>query len=85
MILNRVSYIHYPLQFRKGKRATIQALINLGSKVNAMTPAYAKQLGFQVQRTDIRAQKIDGSLLKTLRMVSAGFQVEDKLGRARFF
>ena len=57
----------------------------MGSKVNAMTLAYAKQLGFQVQKTDIGAQKIDGSLLQTFGMVIAGFQVEDKLDRAQFF
>ena len=50
-----------------------------------MTPAYAKQLGFQTQKTDIGAQKIDGSLLATYGMVIAAFQVIDKLGRARFF
>ena len=85
MILVQVPCIHYPMQFRKDKGATIQALINSDSKVNAMTPAYAKQLGFQVWRTDVRTQKIDGSLLQTFRMVIVGFQVEDKLGRAQFF
>ena len=32
------------MQFWKDKGTTIQALIDVGSKVNAMTPAYAKQL-----------------------------------------
>ena len=50
-----------------------------------MTPAYASRLGLRVQRTNIGAQKIDGSTLKTFGMVLASFQVEDKLGRARFF
>ena len=50
-----------------------------------MTPAYAKKLGFQTQRTDVGAQKIDGSSLDTFEMVIADFQVIDKLGRARFF
>ena len=50
-----------------------------------MTPAYASKLGLQVHRTNIEAQKIDGSTLKTFGMVLASFQVEDKLGRARFF
>ena len=50
-----------------------------------MTPAYAKQLGLQVQKTYVRAQKIDGSLLQTFGMVIAGFQVEDKLSKAQFF
>ena len=85
VILDRVPCIHYPVQFRKNKGATIRALINLDSKVNAMAPAYAKQLGPQVRKTDVGAQKIDNSSLWTFRMVIAGLQVEDKLGRARFF
>ena len=85
VILDRVPCIHYPVQFRKDKGATIRALIDLGSKFNAMTPAYAKQLGLQVRKTDVGAQKIDGSSLRTFGMVIAGFQVEDKLGRAQSF
>ena len=86
VVLDRVPCIHYPVQFRKDKEgATIRALIDSGSEVNAMTPAYAKQLGLQTRRTDIRAQKIDGSLLATYGMVIAAFQVKDKFGRAQFF
>ena len=85
MILDRVPCIHYQVQFQKDKEVIIQALIDLGSKVNAMTPAYAKQLGLQVRKTDVRAQKINGSLLRTFGMVIAGFQIEDKLGKTRFF
>ena len=47
VILGRVPCIHYPVQFQKDKEI-IKALIDSGSKVNAMTPAYAKQLGLQV-------------------------------------
>lgn len=85
VILSRVRYIHFPVQFWKDKGATIQVLIDSGSKVNAMTLAYAKQLGFQAWKTDVGAQKIDGSLLRTFGMVIVGLQVEDKLGRTRFF
>ena len=85
VVLDRVPCIHYPVQFRKDKEgATIRALIDSGSEVNAMTPAYAKQLGLRTRRTDVGAQKIDGSLLATYGMVIAAFQVKDKLGRARF-
>ena len=65
IILDWEPCIYYPVQFRKDKKATIRALIDLDSKVNAMTPAYAKQLGLHVQKTDVGAQKIDGSLLRT--------------------
>ena len=76
VILCQVLCIHYPVQFRKDK-ATIKALIDLGNEVNAMTPVYAKQLGLRVWKTDDGAQKIDGSLLRTFRMVIVGFQVEN--------
>ena len=84
VILNRVSYIYYLAQFRKNKRATIWALINSHSKVNAITPAYTKKLGFQTRKTDVGAQKIDGSSLDTFKMVIPAFQVMDKLSRAWF-
>ena len=85
IVLDRVPCIHYLVQFQKDKGATIPALIVSGSEVNAMTPVYAKQLGLQIRKTDVGAQKIDGSSLQTFGMVIAGFQIEDKLGRARFF
>ena len=37
------------------------------------------------RKTNVRAQKIDGSALETFGMVIADFQVEDKGGRLRFF
>ena len=82
--LERVPYIHYLLRFRKDT-AGVRALVDLGSEVNAMTPVYSAKLGLQVRKTDIGAQKIDGFTLKTFGMVLADFQVEDKLGRVRFF
>ena len=86
VVLDRVSCIHYSVQSRKDKeKATIWVLINSGSEVNAMTPAYAKQLGFQTRETDVGAEKIDGSLLADCGMVIAPFQVKNKLDRARFF
>ena len=50
-----------------------------------MSPAYAKRLGLKTRKTNVRAQKINGSTLKTFGMVIADFQVEDKGGRPRFF
>ena len=41
VILDRVPCIHYPVQFQKDKEV-IKALIDSASKVNAMTPTYAK-------------------------------------------
>ena len=86
VVLDWVPCIHYLVQFRKNKEGeTIWALIDFGSEVNVMTPAYAKQLGLRTQKTDVGAQKIDGSLLTTYGIVIAGFQIKDKLNRARFF
>ena len=85
IVLDRVLCIYYLVQFRKNKEATIWALIDWTSKVNAMTPAYAKQLGLYVQKIDVGAQKIDCSLLRTFGIVLAGFQIEDKLSRVQFF
>ena len=72
VILDRVFCIYYPKQFRKDKEA-IRGLINLGNEVNTMTPAYTKKLGLWTQKTNIRAQKIDKSLLETYEMVIAAF------------
>ena len=50
-----------------------------------MSPAYAKKFGLKTWKTNVGAQKIDGSALETFGMVIADFQVEDKDGRSRFF
>ena len=50
-----------------------------------MSPAYAKRLGLKTRKTNVGAQKIDGSALETFGMVIANFQVENKSGRPRFF
>lgn len=60
--LECVPYIYYLVRFQKDQVDT-KALIDLGSEVNAMHPAYAKKIGLSVQRTDVGAQKIDGSAL----------------------
>ena len=50
-----------------------------------MNPNYTQKLRFKIQRTNIRAQKIDGSTLEIFEMVIADFQVENKAKRSRFF
>lgn len=54
VILDRVSYIYYTMQFQKNKEI-IKALINFESKVNRMTPVHTKQLGHQTSKTDVGA------------------------------
>ena len=45
--LEHVSYIHYPIQFKKNK-TQVQALVGSGSEVNAMHSFFAKQLGLLI-------------------------------------
>ena len=80
--LQKVLCVYYPIRFKKKE---VQALINLGSEVNTMTPAYTAKLGLKVQKTNIGAQKIDSSTLDTFKIVLADFQVENKLSRSLFF
>ena len=81
-VVVRVPCIHYPVQFQEEQ---VRALFDSGSKVNAINPNYARKLGLKIRRTNIGAQKIDGSALETFGMVIADFQVEDKASRPRFF
>lgn len=62
VVLKKVLYIHYLLQFRKNKKNKMQALINLNSKINIITPIYIVKLGLKIRRTNIGAQKINGSI-----------------------
>ena len=50
-----------------------------------MHPFFAKQLGLPIRPTNIGAQKIDGTMLDTHRMVVVAFSVEDKVNWVRFF
>ena len=50
-----------------------------------MNPTYAEKLGLKTWKTNVGAQKIDGSALETFGIVIADFQVEDKGDRPRFF
>ena len=81
-VVIRMPCIHYPVQFQEEQ---IRALLNSGSEVNAMNPDYAQKLGLKIRKTNVGAQKIDGSTLETFGMVIADFQIEDKASRPRFF
>ena len=61
------------------------ALFDSGSEVNAVHPAFTKELGLPIRPTDVGVQKIDGTTPKTYKMVVAAFSVEDKANRVRFF
>ncbi len=50
-----------------------------------MIPADVTKLGLNAQKTNVGAQKIDGSLLETYGIVSASFLLQDNLGKVQFF
>ena len=83
-MLKKISCIDYPVVFQEDQKQ-IRVLLNSGSKVNTMSPIYIKKLGLKTWKTNIGAQKIDGSILKTFKIVITDFQVENKVGRLRFF
>ena len=74
--------IHYPVRFQEEQ---VKALFNSSSEVNVMNPDFARKLGLKVWKTNVGAQKIDGSALETFGMVIADFQMKDKASRPRFF
>ena len=79
-----VPCIRYPITFRK-KSVPVSALLDSGSEVNAIHPTFARELGLPIRTTDVRAQKIDGTMLDTFGMVVAAFSVTDKANQVRFF
>ena len=60
-------------------------MLNRSSKVNTINPDFARKLDLKVRKTNIVAQKIDGSALKTFKMMITDLYVEDKVGKPRFF
>ena len=83
--LERVLCIHYLVQLKDTDKTPVQALIDSGSKVNAIHPFFVKQLCLPIKPTDVGAQKIDGTTLDTHGMIVAAFSVVDKTNRIRFF
>ena len=84
-VLDRVPCLCYHVQFQKDKSKDVLALLDSGSEVNAITLAYATQLGLEVRRTNVGTQKIDKFSLATYSMVIVAFQVLDKLTCFWFF
>ena len=89
VVLKKIPCIYYPVRLQEDQgqedQEQVRALLDSGSKVNAISPAYAKRLGFKTRKTDVGAQKIDGYALETFGMVIADFQVENKGDRPKFF
>ena len=80
--LVQVLCIRYPINF--GKKS-VSALFDLGSEVNAVYPAFAKELGLSIRSINFKAQKIDGTTIDIFGIVVVAFLVMDKANRVRFF
>ena len=78
-----VPCIQYPITFWK-KSVPMLVLLDLGSKVNAIYPTFAKELGLSIRLTDVRVQKINNTTLDTFGIIVAAFSVMDKTNRVRF-
>ncbi len=55
------------------------------SEINAMSQAFAHQLGLKIRKTNIGAQNIDGTTLETYTMIVSIFSMSDKDDREMFF
>ncbi len=60
-------------------------MLDSGSEVNAISQAFAQQLGLKIRKTNVEVQKIDGTTLETYGMVPSTFSVLNKDGKERFF
>ena len=78
----RMPCIYYLVWFEEEQ---IKALLDSGSEINVINSNYAWKLWLKIWKTNVGAQKIDGSALETFEIVIANFQVKDKASRLRFF
>ena len=60
-------------------------MLNSGSKINAISQVFAYQLGLEIWKTNVGAQKIDGTTLEIYKMVVSTFFILDKDNKERFF
>ena len=60
-------------------------LFDLGSEVNAIYSAFAKELGLFIRLTNVVAQKIDSIILDIYKIVVVAFSITDKANQVKFF
>ena len=82
--LAQVPCIQYPITFRK-MSMPMSALFDSGSKVNAIHPTFTREPGLPIKTTNVEAQKIDGTILNTFKMVVGAFSMTDKANQVKFF
>ena len=89
--LERVTCTWYPIAFLgdviqdDSSLDPVLAILDSGSEVNEMHPAFAEKFGLVVWTTNVGAQKIDSTIFETYEMVVAAFLVTDQSNRVRFF
>ena len=54
IVLKKIPCIHYSDQFQEGQKQ-VKALLNNGSEVNAVSPAYVEKLGLKTRKTNVGA------------------------------
>ena len=59
--------------------------MDLNSKVNIISLAFAAKLAFSILPIGISIEEIDGFALKMYGLVIAKFSISDKLSKTRFF
>ena len=78
----KVPYIYYSVSLQEKQ---VKALLDSKSLLNAINPNFALNLDFYIRKTNVRAQKINGSIFEVFEMVIADFWVENKCGRPKIF
>ena len=81
-ILKQVPYIRYLTIFQE---KSVSTLPDLKSEVNTIHSTFAKELGLPIRLTNVKAQKIDYTMLDTYKMAVSIFLVTDKANQVRFF
>lgn len=80
--LAQVPCIWYPITFWK-KFVPMLVFFDSDNEFNTIYPTFTQELG--IRPRDIKAQKIDSTILDIFRMVVVVFLVIDKVNRIRFF
>lgn len=80
----RMPCIDFLVQFQENTDQ-VRNLLYSGNKINVISPAYTWKLGFKIRKTNLRAQKINGYILKIFRTIIANLKIEDNVGKLTFF
>lgn len=60
-------------------------MLNNCSKFNAISPGYTEKLNLKIEKTNVKAHKIDNSILEIFKIVITNFQMKNKINRLKFF